>query len=106
MVIFEKLVLPSSWLQFLYICLHSVTYVMNWPLYMLAARYISGNTINIVVSTSVVFMLIPQYTILSSILPGNRNWKLLELFSFYLNQHLLLSKNYLVNKDLIPTCVQ
>ena len=74
MAIFETPVLPKSWLQLGYVIVHSTTYVMNWPLYMLAARYISGNTINVIISTSVVFMLIPQYTLLSSILPGNRNW--------------------------------
>ena len=74
MAIFEKPSLPVDDLQYLYVSLHCTTYVLQWPLYMFAARYISGTTINIIVATSVVFMLIPQYTLLSSILPGKGNW--------------------------------
>ena len=39
-----------------------------------AVQWISGNVINFISSTSVVLMLIPQYTVLSSILPGHQNW--------------------------------
>ena len=41
---------------------------------MYAAKYISGNTINIIFSLTVVIFLISQYTVLSSILPGHKNW--------------------------------
>ena len=74
MLILEKPTLPDDSLQYLYVALHCISYVFMWPIYMFAARYISGTTINMIVTTSVVFMLIPQYTVLSSILPGKRNW--------------------------------
>ena len=74
MSIFENPTLPEFGINYLYVTLHCTTYVLHWPLYIYAARYISGTAINIVVSTSVVFMLIPQYTVLSTIFPGNRNW--------------------------------
>ena len=74
MAIFEKPTLPEFGINDLYVTLHCTTYVLQWPLYMYAARYISGTTINMIVTTSVVFMLIPQYTVLSTIFPGNRNW--------------------------------
>ena len=35
---------------------------------------ISGSTINIILSLTVVTFLISQYTVLSSILPGHKNW--------------------------------
>ena len=74
MAIFEKPALPETGLQYLYVTLHCVTYVFGWPLYMYAARFISGSTIHMIVSTSVVFMLVPQYTILPTIFSGNKNW--------------------------------
>ena len=74
MAIFEKPTLPETGFQYFYVALHCISYVFMWPIYMFAARYISGTTINMIVTTSVVFMLIPQYTLLSSIQPGNRNW--------------------------------
>ena len=74
MAIFEDLVLPENWEQVLLVAGHSVTFVFHWPLYAYAAKYLSGNTVNLIQSTSVVFMLIAQYTVLSSVLPGHRNW--------------------------------
>ena len=74
MAIFEHFAWPQNWMQCLFVFIHCVTFVFTWPLSMYAIRYISGNTINIVYSTTVVFMLIFQYTVLSSILPGKRNW--------------------------------
>ena len=74
MAIFGKPILPTNWMQMILITAHCVTFIFSTPLSMLAAQYISGNTVNLVFSTSAVLMLITQYTILSSILPGNRNW--------------------------------
>ena len=74
MAIFESPTLPANWYEFLLVAVHSVAYVFGWPLWIYGLKYISGNTANIIASTSVVFVLIPQYTILSDILPGNRNW--------------------------------
>ena len=74
MGIFEKPTLPQNWMDVLYIVGHSFGYVVIWTTNILAAVYLSGNTINIILSTTVVLMLLPQYTVLSSIHPGHRNW--------------------------------
>ena len=74
MAIFEKPTFPEFGINYLYVGLHCGTYVLHWPTYMYAARYISGTTISMIVTSAVVFMLIPQYTVLSTIFPGNRNW--------------------------------
>ena len=72
--IFENPTLPQNWMDGLYICGHSFSYVFIWTTSILTALYISGNTTNIITSTTVVLMLLPQYTVLSSIHPGHRNW--------------------------------
>ena len=74
MGIFENPTLPENWMNVLYISGHSLSYAIIWTTNILAAMYISGNTINIIFSTTVVLMLLPQYTVLSSIHPGHRNW--------------------------------
>ena len=71
---FEKVHFPDNRYQWLLIILHCLPFVLPWPLVMYALQCISGNTVNILYTTIVVMMLIPQYTILSTILPGNRNW--------------------------------
>ena len=74
MAIFEHPVLPGSWYSFFLVSIHCLAFVAGWPLRLYAVERISGNTVNIICSTSVVFMLISQYTVLSSIHPGHRNW--------------------------------
>ena len=74
MFIVETPVLPSNWYDTIMISLHCFSYVFIWPLYLLSMKYISGNTFVLISSTIVVFMLVAQYTVLSSILPGHRNW--------------------------------
>ena len=74
MLIFEIPTLPQNWIDILYILVHGLSYGITWSSIIIVAFYLSGNTVNIIISTMVVFMLIPQYTILSSIYPGHRNW--------------------------------
>ena len=74
MFILEKPVLPSNWYDMLLVMSHCVSYLFIWPLYLYTIRRISGNTFVLISSTIVVFMVIAQYSVLSSILPGNRNW--------------------------------
>ena len=74
MGIIESPVLPRYWMDVLYVMIHSFGYALNRPLYIYALQYISGNTFTIIWSTSTVFMLIAQYTVLSSIFPGHKNW--------------------------------
>ena len=74
MALLETPAWPNNWLDGFCVTLHSCSFVFLLPLYMLALKYISSNTIAIVSSSTVVFMLVSQYTVLSSILPGHRNW--------------------------------
>ena len=74
MVAFEQLISPRDWSQLVWIFGHSATFVCSRPLVFYAVKHISGNFCNIIHSTNVVFFLVSQYTILSSIMPGNKNW--------------------------------
>ena len=74
MLILETPVLPSNWFDTAMVAIHSFSYAGLWPLYIFMPKYISGNTLTAIMSTQVAFMLIAQYTVLSSILPGHRNW--------------------------------
>ena len=74
MFIFESPVLPNSTENYMFLSGHSVSSTLQWPLYFLAASYVTGGTINITMSLSSVFLLLSQYTILKDIHPGHRNW--------------------------------
>ena len=74
MILLETPAWSSNWLDGFYVTLHSCSFVFPLPLYMLALKYISSNTIAIVSSSTVVFVLMSQYSVLSSVLPGHRNW--------------------------------
>ena len=74
MLILETPTLPNNWMDVFYIFIHTVSYTLLWPLYIYVFQYISANTMNIIWSTSTIFFLLAQYTILSAILPGHRNW--------------------------------
>ena len=74
MVVLEHPVLPTDWYQVFLIMGHTVGYAFLWMFYLFAIQYVSGNTINMIASTCPVIMLIPQYTVLSSLYPGHKNW--------------------------------
>ena len=74
MLLLEQPTLPSNWFDTVMLIIHSLTSAGIWPLYIYAPKFISGNTFSLIVSTEVVFMLLSQYTVLSSVLPGHRNW--------------------------------
>ena len=74
MLIIETPVLPSNWFDITMVAIHCVTGTVIWPLFIYQTKTIAGNTASLIMSTQVVFMLIAQYTVLSSILPGHRNW--------------------------------
>ena len=74
MIFVEKPVLPKTWEQTLLICVHSLCCATNIISYIYGLQYISANSATILSCAQVVMMLIPQYTILSSIYPGHRNW--------------------------------
>ena len=69
----ETPVLPGNVFDTVMVTMHSLLCAGVWPLCIIAPKYISGNTFTLIISTDVVFMLISQYTVLSSILPGHRN---------------------------------
>ena len=72
--ILETPALPSNWFDSVLVIVHGLTYAAIWPLYIYGPKYISGHTVSAIISTQVVMMLIFQYTVLSSIHPGHRNW--------------------------------
>ena len=74
MFIIETPVLPSNWFDISMVTIHSVTCAAIQPLVIYGSSTVHGNTVTIIASTAVVFMLISQYTVLSAILPGHRNW--------------------------------
>ena len=74
MLMFERPLLPENWYQFFLICIHCLAYVLIWIFMMFALAFTSANAVNLTLSITVVLMLVSQYTVLSSILPGHRNW--------------------------------
>ena len=74
MFIIETPVLPSNWFDLSMVIIHSATCAAIWPLGFYGSTIVTGNTFSLILSTQVVFMLIAQYTVLSSISPGQRNW--------------------------------
>ena len=74
MFVFEEPVLPGTWYDFSLIMAHGLSYTFMWPVYFYSAENIEGNTYTLINSTSTVIMLVSQYTFLSSIHPGHRNW--------------------------------
>ena len=74
MLALETPVLPSNWFDATMVTIHSVECALLWRLYIYAPKHISGNTLTIILTSDVVVMLIFQYTVLSSIHPGHRNW--------------------------------
>ena len=74
MLALETPVLPSNWFDGVMVIIHSVECAVLWRLYIYAPKHISGNTLTLILTSDVVVMLIFQYTVLSSIHPGHRNW--------------------------------
>ena len=74
MAILEHPVLMANWNEVTLVAVHSLSFTIMWPLYLYACQNLSANTISILWSTPVVFSLVMQYTVLSSIQPGHRNW--------------------------------
>ena len=74
MLALETPVLPSNWFDAAMVMIHSVECAVLWRLYIYAPKHISGNTLTLILTSNVVIMLIFQYTVLSSIHPGHRNW--------------------------------
>ena len=70
----DPVLVPGTWLDTLFVSLHCFGYIGIYPLYLYSVKHISGNTFVLIASTMVIFLLVAQYTVLSSILPGNRNW--------------------------------
>ena len=74
----EKPVLPATWYDVSLVMAHGLSYTLMWPVYFYSAENIEGNTYTLINSTSTVIMLVSQYTFLSTIHPGYRNW--IEIF--------------------------
>ena len=74
MFCFETPVLPDSIMDYLLSFGHVVCYVIILPTIIYACLVIDGNTVNILLTSSIVYMVIAQYTVLKDIHPGHRNW--------------------------------
>ena len=74
MLVFEKPLLPTKTKDYLLVFGHTICNIFIAPTHVYAASIIDGNTANIVSSTSIVYMVIAQYTFFKDWLPGNRNW--------------------------------
>ncbi len=72
--VLEDPVWPKTLFDTVAISVHCVASVTTWFFLVYAMEHTSGTVVNIIYSTSVVFFLVPQYTILASVLPGHRNW--------------------------------
>ncbi len=70
----EEPVAVESLFDIAAVSVHCITSVATWFLWIYAIQHTSGTVVIIILSTCTVWLLIPQYTILSSILPGHRNW--------------------------------
>ncbi len=70
----EAPVWPQSAYDSVLVFVHCLASVGVFVFYLYSLQHISGTTVNMIFCTSVVFLLVPQYTVLSSIMPGQRNW--------------------------------
>ena len=78
MFVVEEPGLPATWYDVSLVMAHGLSYTLMWPVYFYSAENIEGNTYTLINSTSTVIMLVSQYTFLSTIHPGYRNW--IEIF--------------------------
>ena len=74
MAIFETPQPPEGITEICLVLLHCCTYVFILPLIMYGSSVTSGNTANVISTSSIIAMLAAQYTILKDIHPGNKNW--------------------------------
>ena len=74
MAIFETPEMPTGFREYFFTGCHFFSYVFILPLLMWGSSLTSGNTANIILSSSIIAMLAAQYTILKDIHPGHRNW--------------------------------
>ncbi len=65
---------PTNLFDSVVVTIHCLASVCTYFSAFYALKYISGTTENVVLCTSIVLFLIPQYTILASVMPGHRNW--------------------------------
>ena len=70
----ENPVLPENVQDYFLVIFHGITYIVCYPVYLYASCVLDGNTLNIFWTTSTVYMVIAQYTVLKDIHPGHRNW--------------------------------
>ena len=70
----ESPVWPEGVFDTVAVFVHSLASACMWVFWGFSLQHITGTAFNIVLSTSVVFFLVPQYTVLASILPGQKNW--------------------------------
>ena len=70
----EQPTLPKTITEYLLVLGHTLCNVLIGPTSMWAICVIDGNTANILYSSSIIYMVVVQYTFFKNILPGNGNW--------------------------------
>ncbi len=73
-LILEDLNFQLSWTDYIFVLGHCATFPINLFLTMYVSSVIPGVIFSLISTTSVVYAVIGQYTILSGIQPGNHNW--------------------------------
>ncbi len=70
----EEINFKLSWSDWLLVLGHSSTFAFSMTFYMYACAAIPGIIGTLIGCTSTVYVVVAQYTVLSSVLPGNHNW--------------------------------
>lgn len=70
----ETPVWPESSFDTVAVFIQCVAAVGDWIFWVHSLQSISCTAVNVITCTAAVFLLVPQYTILASILPGQHNW--------------------------------
>ncbi len=68
----EEINLNLPWTDWILIICHSTSFVLLTPPFVIASAYVPS-LVNIIGSTTTIWVVLAQYTVLSSIHPGNRN---------------------------------
>ena len=72
--ILEDPVWPTSLSDSVCVTIHCLASASTWFGALHSFKHVSATILSVIFSTSIVLFLIPQYTILASVMPGHRNW--------------------------------
>ncbi len=73
-IVLEEQTFFFQWMDWIPILVHCMTNFIMSLIYFYTCRTIPGIIISLIASTSTIYMVIAQYTVLSNIQRGNHNW--------------------------------